>query len=329
MWRDVNFEVIGPQRADEPVLSRRVRFHQSWYRAAVLGLAGYGVTPGKNPRPLGSILTDADASEGRNFTSEASESLYKRRRGAGWGVDPVRCTKYLTSSQALTLNILGPMQESSWWAARTLGLLLNRQDFERVTDVWVEFAPRYRSEYLNDMTRIDALIRVRTSLGDELIAIETKYADRFNSRRVNIDRPPCRELASKVGLWRDPDSALMTPRLNQLVRCHALATAVAKDVVGRPTVPTLVVLHHRDDAAPPVLVDEYADHLSVPALVTAHTLDEFVNAANAASSSRVQRHAARALELRYVAETESEEAWQASGDRSLNARKVAVPHSRR
>lgn len=193
----------------------------------------------------------------------------------------------------------------------------------------MEFAPRCRSEYLNDMTRVDALIRVRTSLGDELIAIETKYADRFNSRQVNINRPPYRELTSRVGLWRDPDSALETPRLNQLVRCHALATAVAEDLVGRPTVPNLLVLHHRDDAAPRVLVEDYAGHLSEPALVGAHTLDEFVNVALMTSSSREQRNAARALELRYVAETESEEAWQASGDRSLSVRKVAGSHSRR
>lgn len=328
-WRDVDLDAIGPQRTDEPVLSRRVRFHQSWYRAAVLGLTAYGATSGSSPRALGSILIDADAVAGRNFTSKSARRLYERRRTEGWGVDPVRCTKYLTSSQALTLNLLGPMQESPRWAARMLGLLLNRPDFERVVGVWVEFAPRRRSEYLNDMTRIDALIQVRTRSADELIAVETKYADRFNSRKVDIDLPPYRELASKVGLWSDPDAVLGAPRLNQLARCHALAAAVSGDFVDRVSVPNLVILHHRDDVVSPMIAEDYADHLSDPLLVGAHTLDRFVNAATATSSSHEQKKIARALELRYVAEVESEQAWQGSGDRSLRARRAVGCDSRR
>lgn len=328
-WRDVDLNVIGPQRTSEPLLSRRVRFHQSWYRAAVLGLPDYGLTSGTAPRPLGSILTDADALAGHNFTSAASERLYKRRRAAGWGVDPVRCTKYLTSSQALTLNLLGPLEESPRWAARTLGVLLGRPDYQRVDRVWVEFAPQRRSDYLNDMTRVDALVELRTTSGAELLAIETKYADRFNSRRVNIDKQPYRDLAARVGLWADPDASLGSTQLNQLVRCHALAAAVAKDLIGRATVPGLLVLHHRDDAASRILTNAYSEHVAKPTRVHAHTLDQFVDALRHSAASRRQQKTARALELRYIDEGESDAAWLISGDRSLRSRNVAGRDSRR
>lgn len=292
-------------------------------------MAGYGTTPGKAPRALGSILTDVDALAGHNFTSGASRRLYGRRRAAGWGVDPVRCTKYLTSSQALTLNLLGPLEESPRWAARTLGLLLRRPDYLRVDRIWVEFAPQRRSAYLNDMTRVDALLELRTASGSELLAIETKYADRFNSRRVDIDKQPYRDLGAQVALWKDPDESLRSAHLNQLVRCHALAAAVAKDLVGRTPVPSVLVLHHCDDAASRLLVDTYIDQVADPTLVRAHSLDEFVDALTLSATTSWQRKTARALELRYVAESESEAAWLASGDRSLRSRQAVGGDSRR
>ncbi|TQL32168.1 hypothetical protein FB554_0284 [Barrientosiimonas humi] len=323
-------EAIGPQRRDEPLLARRVRFHQSWYRAAVLGIQQYGETAGRTPRRLGSVLTDADALDGRNFSSPSARRFYDRRRSEGWGVDPVRCTKYLTSSQALTLNLLGPLEESPVWAARVLGEVLQRTDIDVVRRVWVEFAPRRRSEYLNDMTRVDALVAMGTSRGEELLAVEIKYSDRFNSRRVDIDRAPYRDLAESSGLWRDADSTLREPQVNQLVRCHALAAAVSGDLTGRPAAPTMLVLHHTDDVTSRGLVDGYVGHLADPTLVKAATLDEFVGILRRSARSAAQRAVARDLELRYVAESESEAVWQMSDDRSVRARRDGGrPHSRR
>lgn len=310
-------DLIGPQRRDEPVLSRRVRFHQSWYRAAVLGLPTYGETAGSSPRPLGSILSDHDALAGHNFTSRAGRALYERRRTAGWGVDPVRCTKYLTSSQALTLNLLGPLEASPRWAARVLGRLLGREDVSEVSRIWVEYAPRRRSEYLNDMTRIDALVEIRSRGGRELMVIETKYADRFNSRQVDIMRAPYRDLAGRLGLWVDAEATLASVHLNQLVRCHSLAAALTDDLIGRASVPSLLVLHHHDDAASRVLVGEYAGHATEPNGIAARTLDAFTDAMILTAETTAERQIARALDLRYVAEHESELAWQNSDDRSL------------
>lgn len=314
-------ELIGEQRPQEPGFVRRRRFHQSWYRAAVLGLPAYGSTEGRYPRPCGSILTDADAMLGNNFTSDAARRLYEQRRTEGWGVEPIRCTKYLTSSQALTLNLFGLLTEDKKWAAKSLSLALGRTDINTVQRIWVEFAPKQRSKYLNDMTRIDAVVLLGTVAGEEILAIEVKYADRFNSRRVSIDRAPYRQLASEVALWREPNELFASQSINQLVRCHALAAALTRDWLGYTREPTLLVLHHREDSNSRSVINNYKDHLAKPNLCRETNLDEFVTALAAASETDGQRSLVHALHARYVAEEDSETAWQSWEAAHLRARR--------
>lgn len=302
---------IGPQRAGESLLARRVRFHQSWYRAAVLGRTSFGETMGLQRRQLGSILTDADAQAGLNFTSIAARRLFKRRHAEGWGIDPVRTAKYLTSSQTLMLNLFGLLAESPGWSTRVLREILQRSDIEAVNRINIEYAPRRRSEYLHDMTRLDVLVSLKTSHSVELLAIEIKYSDRFNSRRVDIDRPPYRKLATDHGLWRDTDRVLHAAEVNQLVRCHALTVALSAKMADRQSdLPTLIVLHHESDATSSAAVDRYRTHLHRPSLARGITLNAFVDALRSQARSQRQRQSARTLELRYVDESHSEQAWE-------------------
>lgn len=311
---------IGPQRRADSLLARRVRFHQSWYRAVVLGRSTFGETSGAAPRPLGSILADADAQAGLNFTSLAALRLFERRHAEGWGVDPVRCAKYLTSSQALTINLFGLLVESAAWSARVLRDALHRSDITAVEWIKVEYAPRRRSQYLHDMTRLDVLMLVSTRTGDELLAIELKYVDRFNSRRVNIDRLPYRLLATSHDLWRDVDHVLQASEVNQLVRCHALAVAVADDLIAsQKGHASLVVVHHHADPSSTAAVDRYRAHLHDPAMVQAVTLGAFISALQRQARSPQQRQAACDLYRRYVDESESEPTWDLHQGRGLGA----------
>ncbi len=303
---------IGPQRAGDSPLARRVRFHQSWYRAVVLNRGTFGFTSGSRPQALGSILTDADARAGMNFTSTAARRLFHQRHAEGWGLDPTRCTKYLTSSQALMLNMIGLLVESPTWAARLLRKVLNRDDIEAVKWIEVEYAPRRRSAYLRDGTRLDVLVMIATPAGEQLVVIEIKYCDRFNSRRVDINTPEYRQLASECELWVDADRVLETSELNQLVRCHALAAAVSKDVSSVPKMcPSLVVLHHDGDDRASDLVAQYATELAEPLLARNVSLNRFVQVLSEQAQSKIQKRVARDLELRYVDEEESECAWNA------------------
>jgi hypothetical protein len=86
----------------ESGLPARMRLHQSWYRAAILGLDRWGCTPPPTSRPLGSILTEVDAAAGLAFTSSAAEALYIERRTKGWGVDPLRVQAYLGAADIST-----------------------------------------------------------------------------------------------------------------------------------------------------------------------------------------------------------------------------------
>lgn len=312
-------KIIGEQRPQEPAFARRRRFHQSWYRAAILELPDYGSTEARPPRPCGSILTDNDAKMGNNFTSDAAKTIYLQRRTEGWGLEPIRCTKYLTSSQALSLNLFGPLIEDKRWAARSLSLALGRTDINVVRHIWIEYAPARRSKFLNDMTRLDAVVLLETNSGEELLAIEVKYTDRFSSRRVSIDRAPYRQLANDTELWQNPDEVFASQPVNQLVRCHGLAAALSIEWLGQTRQPTFLVLHHREDNKSRLTVDRYKSHLTKADLCQEASLDDFVMALAAASETEEQRSLVSAIHCRYLAEEQSEAAWQDWNGMAVNA----------
>lgn len=301
--------VVGPQRRSEPWLMRRTRFHQSWFRAHVLGLPRWGSTPGANGRPLGSVLHPVDAAAGLNFTSPAARALYETRRLEGWGVDPVRCTSLLTSSQALTLNLFGPLIAHRELLAETVGVVSGRSDVTGVKDVWVEFAPRRRSQFLKDMTRLDVLVYAETATGVLPVIFEVKYADRFNSRQTPTATAPYRALADRTGVWRD-GSVLVEPRFNQLVRCHALGAA-ASEADGASALPVIVVVHLDEDTGTAGLVDDYRTHVSDPALVRRVTLPEFVASMGSAGTGLCER---------YCDISASESDWESFSSRSSKSR---------
>lgn len=314
--------LIGEQRSQESKFARRRRFHQSWYRAAVLRLSTYGATESRPPRPCGSILTDADAGLGLNFTSDAALRLYEQRRTEGWGVEPIRCTKYLTSSQALTLNLFGPLTDDLGWTARVLARVLERSDIIAVSRILIEFAPPRRSEFLNDMTRIDVAVVLQTETGPELLAVEVKYADRFSGRQVSMDRERYRKLAEETGLWIDPSATFALKPINQLVRCHALATGLSQAWLGPAPEPTLLVVHHADDTTSRSVVSSYRQHLTQTRLCREATLDEFVAALSLEARTPEQQFMADSLSVRYIAEEQSEPAWQHWQAISINTRRA-------
>lgn len=319
---------IGPQLHGESLLARRTRFHQCWYRDEVLGLPGYGTTSGLHPRPLGSVLTEVDADRGANFTSPAAHELYQRRRRQGWGVDPTRCTRFLTSSQALTLNIFGPLSTDPQWLLKTLASLLGRDDLVEVVSLEIEFAPARTSDHMGDHTRVDALITVRSLEGKEVIVVEIKYADRFNSRVVDLARTGAYERLARIsGLWNPDDKSFHARPVNQLLRCHALGASVlgAEQAAKRP--PTLLVIHHAQDLQASRVCSSYRSLLAVPRSLQTRTLNELF-AGMWRSTGPVRRDAVSALRQRYEDELASEPLWQ-EHERQAENRRVTQRARRR
>lgn len=297
---------LGPLHVSEPWFSRRIRVHQAWYRTAVLGLRNHGTTRPPRERPLGSILAPEDARRGANFLSTASHQLFERRRIEGWGVDPVRTLAYLTSSQAMTLNLIGPLAGNQAWLSAVLSTMFSRSDaLTSVESVSVEYFSRHPSQALGDRTTIDVLIRGRSGSVPVFVAIETKLGDRFNSRHVVVG-----DAYSEVKhLWVSPD----VPRVqatSQLGRVHALAEHVARRENTSAARTMLLLVHHDDDPRAPALADGYRDVVAEPATFRSATLSEFLLAMRAAAPSALDAFTVDSLKLRYADLAPSESVWQ-------------------
>lgn len=287
---------LGPQLPGESGIRAKVRLHQSWYRAQVLGLPQWGQTPAPSNRPLGSILTIEDGDAGHGFVTTAAERLFHERRRQGWGVDPVRIPRYLTSSQGLTVNLLAPLREEPHWAARTFAELLE-QPATVVRSVEIEYAPPRRSNHLGDMTRIDALLETTSKGDDVLVCVEVKLADRWSSRDISVDGRVYRAARKRIGLWLTDESGLADRCLNQLHRVHLLAASVAAEhAAGTRT----LVLSLATDEESPQVVSAYRATLKEPDSLTHVPLERFLDVMTATAENDHQRQIVEDLCLRYV-----------------------------
>lgn len=303
---EVRLADLGPLRVSEPSFSRRIRVHQAWYRLAILGVADHGMTRPPRERPLGSILPD-DASSGRmNFHSPASSMLFDRRRSEGWGIDPVRTLAYLTSSQAMTLNVIGPLVASPQWLCAVLNVVLPAQaPLTSIESVSVEYFSPNPSRALGDRTTIDVLIHALRGEIPVVIAIETKLGDRFNSRRVTVGSA----YAQVSHLWISSDTP-SRHHTSQLARIHALAEYVTRDTYGSVAEPShLLVLHHQDDPQVSAVATAYEVALADPSTFHSASLHRFLEAMRTTAPAE-HDSLIDSLQLRYATLVPSDEVWQ-------------------
>lgn len=302
--------LIGPQRKSESLFAARARFHQSWYRYHVLGLERYGRTSSGNKScHLGSILAPEDSRAGKNFISNHCQQLYLERRQKGWGVDPIRCTSYLTSSQAMTINIFGTMMAYPDWMARIWTILLSRP-VKRIADTQIEYAPKQRVKLLGDRTILDAWVVVETNTGLMPISIEVKYIDRFNSRYIDpTQRLEYLTLADRSNLWDTSNSLFRSRRVNQLLRCHALGAAMAYDHGSGQSLPLMILIHHPDDPTATDVLSDYRQLLRDELLLLSVPLDTLFRAMRDSASEPEQQRIVSDLSLRYIDCSASQALW--------------------
>ncbi len=308
--------LLGPLPSSDPRFMRRIRIHQAWYRIAVLDVKAYGRLAGSGA-PCGSVLPDEAAERDLNFLGDWALGRYRTRRSAGWGVDPVRCTKYLTSSQTLSFNMLAEAVSDSSRCADLFNRLLGRRDLLRLDTGDFEFAAQGTGYALGDKTLLDVLLRfVTVDGGLQVIAVETKLADRFSTRRTaGMTSGRYAELAARSQLWRNLDSALEDNRTRQLARCHALAESIQLQDGGADRNAVILVLTHPGDAAADRCVGDYRRFVANPEAVIHRNWSEYLAAAS--SVRAIGREATRRLSARYVDLTWSEEVWREVEERSL------------
>jgi hypothetical protein len=313
---------IGPLPKSDSGLMRRMRFHQAWYRAEVMGLNEFGRLFGSD-KPCGTVLADRDAQEMKNFVGDEAARHYQSRRARGWGVDPFRCTKYMTSSQTLTFNMFGQAVGRPCQCAALFNALLGRADLVRLDQFHFEFSPAGTEYSLGDRTLIDLLLKFRTMSGEiQIVCVETKLADRFSTRRTAAmggDRYAAIQEAFDV--WRNMGDALEDNRTRQLVRCHALAHSVQQRDNGHTKRRAqMLTLLHPDDAVGGQATSTYESCVVERSTAKAVTWDHYLR--EAANVGAVDRDVSQRLSDRYVNLAGSCGAWSGHVSGEPSIRKV-------
>ncbi|MEV8150522.1 hypothetical protein AB0O52_20560 [Arthrobacter sp. NPDC080073] len=302
---------------------RRVRSHQAWYRLLVLELEQFGFLAGSGAQ-CGSVLADADADRGLNFISASALMSYEERRTSGWGVDPIRCTKYLTSSQTLTFNMISDAVQQPERAALLFGQLLGRSDLVRLESADFEFTGFQTPYWLGDRTFVDMLLRFRRQDGGlQVVAVETKLADRFSTRRTDaMGGLTYQRLSDGLRIWRDLAASLESNLTRQLTRCHALAQSVQLLDGGAADEPaSLLVLLHPNDINGRSQAETYFAGL-VEGEGAVVTWDAYLSVAEATGA--LPCSLTDALGVRYVDLSLSEDAWVAVERRGRRGDVLAV-----
>lgn len=216
----------GPQNPKDASFQRRMRFHQSWYRAEVLNVP-YGVGPKRKSKTLyGNMLREADGNRGLNFLTPHIFQVAQRRLALKTGgIDDFRLLNNLLSSQPMCFNLFGPLVDDLKLARRVLGALLP-VEIHKVQKVMLEFAPQPTGDYLNDRTAFDAYVSYeRTDGRHAFLGIETKLSEPL-SQKIYANPRYWHWTRLPDSPWREDSwSQLQTLRFNQLWRDHLLAIA--------------------------------------------------------------------------------------------------------
>jgi len=220
---------LGPQYKGDNDFAARMRLHQSWYRARVLGVpCGAGPRP-NSTRLYGNMLRREGGAKGLNFLTPAIFQAAMRRIAEGKGtVEPFRLLHNMLSSQPMCFNLFGPLVDDLDLAT-TLWQALLPGEVKRVTRVLIEYAPEPAAEYLNDRTAFDAYVEyLDTADRPAFTGIEVKLSEPFSQKRY--DGPAYRRWMEGVHSPWTPEAWGRVAGIshNQLWRDHLLAVAAVR-----------------------------------------------------------------------------------------------------
>ena len=305
---------IGPQNGGtEPSFRRRMRFHQSWYRASVLRVpCGTGPGAGSDTR-YGNMLPADAAEAGANFLTPEIFGVVRERISAATGaVDSFRLLRNMLSSQPLCFNLFAPLKRNLDLATKLMQATFGAERVQRVTDVKIEYAPQPAFEYLGDRTAFDVFIEY-VAPDDEpgFFGIEVKLTETFSAKRYDGAR--YRTLVARPGSpWRSEAGELLADeRWNQLWRNHMLVDALRTHrtpIHGRTG--SLVVLRHPLDTECTTACATYRTMLAQPSDLIELTLDDMISRWGSVELDADRRVWLRELRRRYLDLNESEEAWR-------------------
>ena len=288
---------IGPQYKRDDDFTRRMRWHQSWYRARVLRVA-YGAGPSPSSRTsYGNMLTADAASRGLNFLTPDIFELARQRVAKRIGaVDEFRLMRNMLSSQPMAFNLFGTLALDHEMATEMVRALWGAH-VKRVTDVRFEWAPQPAAEHLDDRTAFDVFIEYESEAGQlGFIGIEVKLTEPFSKRRY--DKPAYRRWMTPDSPWRlEFREAVADIRHNQLWRNHLLAWSMLRHPSPAYRSGHLSVVFHPEDHRCRDVIDRYRTLLRSQATFSAFDLSQVVSAWQPFAGEWLQTFARRYLQL--------------------------------
>lgn len=243
---------VGPQHAGDDAFTKRMRLHQSRYRAEVLRV-GFGRGPNEaSSSRYGNMLTPEDGRRGLNFLSPEIFAIARARLAERSGVvQEYRLLHNLLSSQPMCFNLFGPLVAHLELATRLWRSILGDGEVAQVTRVLIEYAPSPAQDYLADGTAFDAFVEYRRPDGALCFTgVETKLTEPFSETKYpKEERRYARWLERRDHPWRsDALGRVDAVEHNQLWRDHLLAFALSvRSGTGYAHGRLMLVRHDEDD----------------------------------------------------------------------------------
>jgi len=290
----------------------RMRFHQSWFRYAVLGLQ-----PGPNPHAAGKLygnmLKTEDGAEGKNFLAAEIYEVAKQRFPPDRQIDDNgRLYNNLLGSQTMAFNLFGPLKRKPV-ATELFRKLPGFPENVTVTDVDFEY-PLPSENPMNDHTAFDVFVRYERAGGSKgFVGIETKLTEPFSKQPYPFDRYAHWKEAGGWW-WREgADEEFEKASYNQLWRNHLLAFAMLHQKTPNFDEGYIAVVHPLADKE---CVDAIAEYRRVLLPEGERTmlhwpLETIVGAWEEALRDDDELHKwIELFQLRYLQLEASEEAWR-------------------
>lgn len=215
-------ELIGKQSSsDRNELVKRMRLHQGWWRACVLGV-DEGRHPKSREETICSSVNDGVLNN-QNFLDldarMALESTLKSRTESAKGmIDEYRLYNNLLSSQPLCFNFFGKLKYNLELATSLLSKYF--PTIRTVDKIHFEFAPNSSSN--GDNSAHDVAIEF-TDIDDKncLIGIECKYTEPFSPKEYT--KPSYKVIYEASSAFSSEYEDLIRTDYNQLFRNQLIA----------------------------------------------------------------------------------------------------------
>jgi len=294
-FREALLALVGPTPDDRGWV-RRMRLHQGWWRACVLG-----VPPGPHPqdasRRICNTIDDGETS-GSGFIHPWAEAAARRaitdRASGGRGMLlEDRFFNNLLSSQPLAVNHFALFRQSPELALAVMRLFF--PDLKAVKAVHFEHAPAER--YSDDNSAFDVALEVESARGSGLIGIECKYTDSFSA--TEYKKAAYADLHARSGAFQASYVELCGPRFNQLFRNQLVAEGLVLNG-HHDFVDTVLFCSHLDEPAVET-GRKFAKHLTLPQRFQVITYRDFIQHAQRADLTWEEREYVMMLWARYSA----------------------------